>query len=332
MRTNHIIFGFIIFVLSGTPVFGEDADKPKTEEEAAPEKTLDYIAIVDGERIPIGDYIAVLRKGLRDRFYHGKVPEEELKAYRKEVAEQMVERYLLVREAERRKIKYDEAKIEVAVKEFDAKFSDNEEWAKARDAVLEGLRVKLRGDSRVEGLEQEVRRVADPTEKELRKYYDDFPELFTAPERNRIQFILLRVDPSSPSVVWRQASDEAVEIIRRLEGGADFAELARIHSSDQSAANGGDMGFVHSGMLGPSAQQVLDLMEPGELSAPAVLLEGVGIFRLLERSKPVLSTLKDVRDRALRLYKRETGEKRWTDMIKRLHEQAAIEFNDAPWR
>ncbi len=254
MRTNHIIFGFIIFVLSGTPVFGEDADKPKTEEEAAPEKTLDYIAIVDGERIPIGDYIAVLRKGLRDRFYHGKVPEEELKAYRKEVAEQMVERYLLVREAERRKIKYDEAKIEVAVKEFDAKFSDNEEWAKARDAVLEGLRVKLRGDSRVEGLEQEVRRVADPTEKELRKYYDDFPELFTAPERNRIQFILLRVDPSSPSVVWRQASDEAVEIIRRLEGGADFAELARIHSSDQSAANGGDMGFVHSGMLGPSAQ------------------------------------------------------------------------------
>ncbi|NOX76515.1 MAG: hypothetical protein GXP17_07885 [Gammaproteobacteria bacterium] len=332
MRANQIIFGFIVFVLSGASVYGADADRPKVEDGGLPEKPLGYIAIVDGEHLPISDYIAVLRRGLRDRFYHGKAPQEELKAYRKEVAEQMVERYLLVREAKRRKIKYDETKIELELKEFDAKFVENKDWEKARDAVLKGLQAKLQGDSRAERLEKEVRRVADPSEEDLRTFYTDFPELFTMPERNRIQFILLRVDPSSSSTVWQQASDEAAEIVRRLEDGADFAELARIHSSDQSAADGGDVGFIHSGMLGSNAQQVLDLMEPGELSAPVILLEGVGVFRLLERAKPTLSAFEDVHDRALRLYRRETGEKLWVDLVKDLHEQAAITFNDAPWR
>jgi len=333
MRANQVIFGLMIYVLSGVAfVFAADSDKSEAAADAAPEKSLDYIAIVDGERISIGDYIAALRRGLQDRFYHGKPPEEELKAFRKEVAEQMVERHLLVREAERRKIGYDERQVESAIKEFDEKFAGNEEWLKARDAVLKGLRLKLQGDSRVERLKEVVRRIPDPSEQELRKYYDDHPELFTTPEKNRIQFILLRVDPSSPSSVWQQASDEAADIVRRLQDGADFSEMARIHSSDKSAADGGDMGFIHSGMLGTTAQQVLDLMEPGELSAPVVLLEGVGIFRLLERSKPTLNSFESVRERAARLYKRELGQKRWQELVERLHEKATVTYNDAPWR
>ena len=117
-----------------------------------------------------------------------------------------------------------------------------------------------------------------------------------------------------------------------IEAGADFAELARIHSSDKSAQNGGDMGFTHSGMLGENAQKILDIMEPGEVSAPVVLLEGVSIFRLEEREKPVLNKFDSVKGRAAQLYMRDKGEELWTKLLKDLRAKAVIKMNDAPWR
>jgi parvulin-like peptidyl-prolyl isomerase len=73
-------------------------------------------------------------------------------------------------------------------------------------------------------------------------------------------------------------------------------------------------------------------MEPGEISAPVILLEGVAIFRLDERVKPTLNPLKEVRERASQLYQRNMGEKAWEDLTDRLKAETRIEYNDAPWR
>jgi len=61
-----------------------------------------------------------------------------------------------------------------------------------------------------------------PSDSELRKYYEENKNLFTTPSRNRVSLILLRVDPSSSSEVWRQASDEATSIVERINTGADL--------------------------------------------------------------------------------------------------------------
>jgi parvulin-like peptidyl-prolyl isomerase len=305
--------------------------KPAAEAEGK-KPILDYIAIVNGKKIRMGEYISALRSGMRKKFYHGKIPEEEQKKFRKEVAEDLVERMLLIDEAKRRGIKPDSELVDLSVKDYENRFKDNPKWQEARDKVLPLVREKLEGDSLKERLEKAVHNVADPSEKQLRKYYNEHPELFTTPEKVRVSMILLRVDPSSPGDAWKQASEEAAGIVERINKGADFAELARIHSSDDSAQQGGDMGFIHTGMLGQNAQQVLDLMEPGELSAPVVLLEGVAIFRLEERAKPTLNNFESVKERAAKLYKRDTGEKAWSDLVSSLKKGASIEFNDAPWR
>jgi len=293
---------------------------------------LDYIAIVNGDSIPIDAYVAALRRGLQKRFYHGKVPEEEGKKFRKEVADELIERELLVQEAKRRQLQPDTAAVEASVKAFDAKYQDNPKWQKARDIVLPQVRDKLTGDSLVQVLEASVQKVEAPAESDLRRYYEENKDLFTTPERIRVSLILLRVDPSSSSEVWKQASDEAASIVERINSGADFAELARIHSSDKSAQNGGDMGFVHAGMMGENAQKVLDILEPGEVSAPVVLLEGVSIFRLDERELPSLNSFESVKERAEQLYRRDKGEEKWKELLAGLHKTATIVVNDAPWR
>ncbi len=301
------------------------------EVEEKPEE-LDYIAIVNGQKVSMGQYVSALRRGVRERFYHGKVEEGEAKEFRKDVADELIERALLVQEAKRRKLKADADEVEADVKAFDEKFQDDPEWAKARDKVLSELREKLNDDSLAKIIKLSVTSVDEPSDSELRKYYEKNKDLFTTPVRNRVSLILLRVDPSSSSDVWKQASDEATSIVERINAGADFAELARIHSSDKSAENGGDMGFVHLGMLGENAEKVLEIMEPGEVSAPVVLLEGVSIFRLEERRPPALNAFDSVKERAQKLYQREKGEEAWKALLLRLHADAKITVNDAPWR
>jgi len=301
-------------------------------EEGEKAQALDYIAIVNGQKVFMGEYVSALRRGIRERFYHGKVEEEEAKKFRKDVADELIERALLVQEAKRLELKPDADEVEANVKAFDEKFQDDPEWAKARDKVLLELREKLNDDSLVEVIKLSVMSVGTPSDTELKKYYEEHKELFTTPARNRVSLILLRVDPSSSSEVWKQASDEATSIVERINAGADFAELARIHSSDKSAENGGDMGFVHLGMLGENAEKVLAIMEPGEVSAPVVLLEGVSIFQLEERTPPVLNAFGPVKERAQKLYQREKGEEAWKALLARLHAGAKITVNDAPWR
>lgn len=327
-----------IFFWVGAVSAAPEQEKATVESEApvktekAKQKRLDYIAIVNGQKVPMGLYVSALRKGIKDRFYHGKVEEDEAKKFRKEIAEEMIERALLVQEANRQKLKPNADEVEKSIKAFDARFQDDPEWLKARDRVLPRLREKLNDDSLAKVIKSRVMSVKLPTEGELKEYYAEHKDLFTTPARSRVSLILLRVDPSSSSEVWKQASEEAASIVERINGGADFAELARIHSSDKSAENGGDMGFVHLGMLGENAQNILDIMEPGEVSAPVVLLEGVSIFRLDERTTPLLNSFESVKDRAQKLYQREKGEAAWQALLARLHEAAKIEVNDAPWR
>lgn len=315
---------------------GKSAQKPGTtvaqEKPAGKGNELDYIAIVGDEKIGMAHYIGALRKGMRERFYHGKTPEDQLKEYRKEVAEELVDRQLSIQEARRRGIKPDTTGIPEAKEKFDQQYKDDPKWPQAREKVLKQFEEKLKNDSLVKRLEKQVRTIPAPKNAELKTFYAENKDLFTTPERVRVSLILLKVDPSSPSDVWQQASTEAANILERINKGGDFGELARIHSGDESAQNGGDMGYIHSGMLGTNAQQVLNIMEPGEISAPAVLLEGVALFKLVDREKPRLNPLESVRERAIKLYQRENAEKAWKSLISKLRSETAIKYNDAPWR
>jgi len=195
--------------------------------------------------------------------------------------------------------------------------------------VLGAVRAQLEVESRIRNLEKTVREtVTQPTADAVRAYYDANPEKFTEPERFRVSAILLKVDPSSPSAVWNAALEEAQGIVAKLRNGAQFAELARLHSADSSAENGGDMGYLHRGMLGGPAQKVVDEAVIGEVSDPVRLLEGVAIFRVDERPERRLRPFDEVRERAAELWLREQRDAAWNGLLERLEQQAEIHVNE----
>lgn len=64
-----------------------------------------------------------------------------------------------------------------------------------------------------------------------------------------------------------KAKKEARDILRQIKGGADFAEMARLHGTDGTATKGGDLGWFSDGaMVAPFQEAVFAASKSGLLS------------------------------------------------------------------
>ncbi len=79
---------------------------------------------------------------------------------------------------------------------------------------------------------------------------------------------------------WRQ---------RIISGQDSFEALARAHSQDGSAPQGGDLGWARPGQFVPEFEQAMNMLRPGEISAPLVSRFGVHLIRVDERRQGTLS-------------------------------------------
>lgn len=90
--------------------------------------------------------------------------------------------------------------------------------------------------------------------------------------------------------------DEAKTIKAELDGGADFAAIAKEKSTDRgSAAAGGDLGWFGVGMMVKPFEDAVIAMNAGEISAPVESQFGWHIIRLNEVRTAAKPTIEDVR-------------------------------------
>jgi len=280
--------------------------------------------VVDGTAISVQQFDAALQSTIRQKFYHRQPPEDQLPALRNEVTDSLVNRVLLLKEAERRGVAPDEEQVRARIEAFDQRYRGQPQWQGVRDQLLAEFTLLLRQQSMLERLEAAIRVAPPSTESGLRAYYASHPEQFTQPEQVRLSMILLKVDPAAPSSELDQARQQAQDIVKQLANGADFAALAREHSRDDTASKGGDMGLRHRGMLPQGIEIVVDKLTPGRVSEPLRLLEGVAVLRLTERKPALLKALEEVRVTLAELWAREQGETQWRELRARLRAGADI--------
>jgi peptidyl-prolyl cis-trans isomerase SurA len=76
------------------------------------------------------------------------------------------------------------------------------------------------------------------------------------------------------------------QLKQRLEGGDDFASLARSHSDDQgSALKGGDLGWISAGDVVPEFEDQVLRLQPGQISKPFRTPFGWHLVEVLERRR-----------------------------------------------
>ena len=278
-------------------------------------------ADIAGEQITVEEYHVYHAEKLRQRFYHGKIPEAELAAFEKEIAQQLIDHVLLAQEAKRRELVVDGAEIDELLAHWQAARGGN-----VPEEVIQQERRKRYGDKLVEALRQEVEGgVALPAAEELRGYYEANPSKFTRPERLKLSLILLKVAPYEQAGVWQAAYDTAQGVLDRINGGESFVELAKQFSEHESSVNGGDLGFVHSGMLSSEVQEIVkNLNAGGMVEKPVVLLQGVALLRLEERYAPALVSYAKAKQRVEALLLREKREQAWGSLLQGLREKSSV--------
>ncbi|UCE30215.1 MAG: peptidylprolyl isomerase [Burkholderiales bacterium] len=320
--------------LASVCIHGTASATNATDAEARARELIDrgesVFAVVDEHVLSSADYHRAFAVAARERFYHSKPPEGELRAFRRGVGEMLIGRVRAVDEARRRGLQPESDPIEAALRAFDERNRDRPDWADRREALLTAWRAQLENRSLHQQFEAAIRDVPQASEDQARAYYDRRPELFTEPEKVRLSLILLRVDPSSPAAAWDAALEEGRALRDRLVQGEDFAALAREHSQDaDSAARGGDMGYLHRGMVGGPLQQSVDALSAGQIQGPMRLLEGVAIVRLEDRKPPLQRGFEEVRDRAAELWQRAESERRWDETLASLRRAAQVWVNES---
>ena len=293
---------------------------------ATDEEQMDEVfATIDDAVITRGEFEREVYSAARQTFYHGRPPTgEEFIEFRRDVADQMIDRELLLLEAKRRDLQADQQKIDSKIASYEARYGDTERWQTEGPQMVAALRAKFEEDGLLDALEADVKSVPAPDPDEMREFYDANPDMFTEPASNRVRVILLGVAPSAEAPAWESARDEARRILGRLDEGESFEELARLHSSDLSADDGGDMGFMHAGMLSPVAEEAIAQLKIGEVTEPIKVLEGIAIFQLVERKQEKLNEFSEVEERAEELWKRQRGEQVWSELVAQLRSGAEV--------
>lgn len=285
----------------------------------------DVFASVGDTTISREEFEREVYAAARQTYYHGQPPgPEEYIEFRKDVADKLIDRHLLLEEAERRRIEPDNAAIDARLAQYELRYGDTERWQTEGPAMVAALRQRFEQDSLLERLEEDMRRIDAPDAATVKAFYDEHPELFTQPASNRVAVILLGVQPSSGPAGWEAAREETRMVVEQLDSGEDFAELAASHSSDASASAGGDMGYQHEGALSPDAEAAIAALEVGDVSEPVRVLEGMVIFKLLDRRPQRLRDFDDVEERAAQLWMRQAGEERWQALVTDLRARADI--------
>ena len=314
--TTAFILSLVIYISCLTAAIAADAPSD------------DYFAVVNDEVIPAQQFQEAFRKGVRETFFHGKVTDKELEKFRDSVVQKLIDETLLLQQANKLGVKPDPEQVEKDIEKETAKYRKQANWEKGKDAIIASVRPGIEKENTIDQLEKQTRDVPEPSDEAVRKYYKENADQFTAPEKWNVSIIMLKVDPSSPSLAWQEAAEQADEIVRRLRDGENFEELARIHSGDESAVEGGNMGYIHTGMLSKPAQNVLNTMELGQISEPVMLLQGVAVFRLNGIQAAKLNEYEKVKGRAKNLLQRKLGDEAWENLVITLRDKAKIDIND----
>jgi peptidyl-prolyl cis-trans isomerase D len=143
----------------------------------------------------------------------------------------------------------------------------------------------------------EEQEVAD--DETLRSLYDEDKELFTNPEQRSAQHILV------------EERELAENLLEEIQQGADFSELARIHSIDTSTKDsGGDLGYFERDIMVPEFDKVVFEMGIGELSKVVETDFGFHIIKLTEIQPENIKSFEESREQLVLLHQKKAAQQK----------------------
>ena len=190
-------------------------------------------------------------------------------------------------------------KVKLAVVSFPAdKFrqgvvATDADVAKHFDAHKEEFRIPEKRKIRFIAIDQEaLRQRVTVTGQQIERYYNDNIQQFSTPEQVHAEHVLLKTADKDDAAVKKQAES----ILAQAKGGANFEDLAKKYSEDDSnKAKGGDLDYFGRGQMVKEFEDAAFAAKPGDIVGPVKTQYGYHIIKVLDHRQAQTKPLAEVR-------------------------------------
>jgi peptidyl-prolyl cis-trans isomerase D len=108
--------------------------------------------------------------------------------------------------------------------------------------------------------------VQQPSQQEIQQYFNAHQSEYSVPEQARSRHILIKVDANADAKTDAAAKAKAEGILKQLQAGGNWADLAKKYSDDPgSKDSGGELGFSQKGRMVPEFDSAIFTQKIGDI-------------------------------------------------------------------
>lgn len=299
---------------------------------------LDRIVLrVNDQIATLADYERVVAERRQALFATTELTPEQrqelLAAAPAEAAENLYEELMILSRAQQLGLDIPEGAVD------DAERSTRERMGLSTEAELqealvssgmtrEDLRERLRRNLAIQQvMATEVRERIEVPEERLRKIYRETQERFRVPAALSLREIVVLAE----TVDDREQREEAARaIVRELEAGIAFEEVAAREAAAGTTTEIIDLGWVEQGDLDPELEAAAWSLEPGAVSEPVDARGGHHILQVVERRESYVRPFEEVRERLAARERESHFANEYAEYLRELENRAYVVFDLPP--
>src|SRR5215475_12448974 len=224
---------------------------------------------------------------------------EEMQDLKLQVLNRMINDQILLEQAATSTLSASDAEVDVKFNEFKSQSTEEQfqELLKKQKMSVDDVRGELRKSITIDKLvNKEITSKISVTDAEIKAFYEKNKESFNLPESYHISHILVTPMPdpelhngnNDDAKTPEEAKAKAARLLKEIQGGRDFATVAKESSEDPSSGPaGGDLNFQPLQQIeniDPRLSQAIQKMRVGE-TYPQVIESRIGfhILKLIEK-------------------------------------------------
>jgi parvulin-like peptidyl-prolyl isomerase len=261
---------------------------------------------------------AATQNEVRRTTYHGSVSDEKMLELREKALSAVIDGELQYQDAVERGMKPDRNAVKTQMEQIRKGFRSSKEYKQALEKAgltEKAVRAQVEKSLLVQAVfVKTVTEPSQPSDKEIKAYYEGNAGEFKQPERLRIRILSSR------------DQTKAGAALEMLIDGEDFGDVAARMSEDKFRTGGGDIGFVHRGSILPELEEAAFKLEDGGTSG---IIKADGqwfIIKVESRMPERIMSFDESRDGI----KKDLEKKRSTELLKAwmsgLRAKAKIEY------
>jgi parvulin-like peptidyl-prolyl isomerase len=169
-----------------------------------------------------------------------------------------------------------------------------------------------------------------PSDAEMQTAYDTNKKQLLVPRQYEVAQIFI-TDPKGADETTQAKAKVKLEAVSKAlaKHGADFAAIARADSDEaQSAAKGGELGWLMETRIQPEIRAQLGTLAKGSVTQPIRLDDGWHVLKVLDEKEPYTPTLEEIKPQLAQKMRAEKAQQNSQEYLAKLLQDNPVQINE----